>query len=49
MSAIHLSQPRATVQARLPDGRVFEAPPGTPRQMTEVLLKFRDYGRSRRA
>ena len=35
MSAIHLSQPRATVQARLPDGRVFEAPPGTP--LGEIL------------
>ncbi|MCC7360047.1 MAG: nucleoside kinase [Anaerolineales bacterium] len=35
MSAIHLSQPRATVQARLPDGRVFEAPPGTP--LAEIL------------
>jgi uridine kinase len=27
--AIHLSSPRSTVQARLPDGRIVEAPPGT--------------------
>jgi len=26
---IRLGTPRATVQARLPDGRIFEAPPGT--------------------
>jgi len=31
MSAlIHPGQPRDCVQARLPDGRLFEAPPGTP-------------------
>ncbi len=29
-SRIRLSAPRETVQARLPDGRIFEAPPGTP-------------------
>lgn len=27
---IHPGQPRQCVQARLPDGRIFEAPPGTP-------------------
>ncbi len=27
---IHPGAPRVTVQARLPDGRIFEAPPGTP-------------------
>jgi uridine kinase len=29
-SGIRLSAPRETIQARLPDGRIFEAPPGTP-------------------
>src|SRR5689334_21368570 len=29
-SAIRPGQPRPSVQARLPDGRLFEAPPGTP-------------------
>jgi uridine kinase len=29
-SRIRPSAPRETVQARLPDGRIFEAPPGTP-------------------
>ena len=28
--SIRPAEPRRTVQARLPDGRVFEAPPGTP-------------------
>ena len=30
MSPIRPAEPRRSVQARLPDGRVFEAPPGTP-------------------
>ena len=29
MSSIRLVGPRSTIQARLPDGRLFEAPPGT--------------------
>jgi len=29
-SSIHLVPPRDTAQARLPDGRIYEAPPGTP-------------------
>ena len=29
-NAIRPGQPRETVQARLVDGRIFEAPPGTP-------------------
>jgi uridine kinase len=28
--SIRLTAPRTSVQARLPDGRIFEAPPGTP-------------------
>ena len=30
MSSIRLTAPRSTVHARLPDGRIFEAPPSTP-------------------
>ena len=30
MSSITLAQPRARLQARLPDGRIYEAEPGTP-------------------
>ena len=30
MSSIRLTTPRDTVHARLPDGRIFEAPPSTP-------------------
>ena len=30
MSPIRLTSPRDTVHARLPDGRIFEAPPSTP-------------------
>ncbi len=29
-SIVHSAPPRSTVQARIPDGRIFEAPPGTP-------------------
>src|SRR3990172_6570941 len=32
---IRAGQPRQRVQARLPDGRIFEAPPGTP--LADVL------------
>lgn len=35
LNAIRPSQPRPTVQARLADGRLFEAPPGTP--LAEIL------------
>jgi uridine kinase len=34
--------PRATVQARLPDGRIFEAPPGTP--LEDILRIANGFG-----
>ena len=30
LTQIVVGQPRTRVQARLPDGRIYEAPPGTP-------------------
>lgn len=42
MTPITLAHPRATVQARLPDGRIYEAPPGTP--LAEVMCAANSQG-----
>lgn len=42
MTFISLAQPRATVQARLSDGRIYEAPPGTP--LAEVMCAANSQG-----
>ena len=45
--SIRPAAPRRTVQARLPDGRVFDAPPGTP--VGDILESPSPPARSRRA
>ncbi len=41
-NSIFAGSPRARIQARLPDGRIFEAPPGTP--LEDILRAANGFG-----